>query len=48
MITQTEVRQNMQFILPNTEEVKIEFTRWVSTCPKSVHAYYTSDDKGMV
>jgi len=40
----TEIRQEMEFHLPNTEEAKIIFTNWISTCPKIIHAYYKRVD----
>ena len=35
-----KIVQKMEFVIPDTEKAKEEFTRWVSTCPKDVRGTY--------
>jgi len=35
-----DIIQKMEFKFRDTEEHKIEFTHWISTCPKFVRATY--------
>ena len=34
------IRQKMVFVFADTEEKKIEFTKWLATKPKNVNAHY--------